>query len=125
MSHTPKKKPSARARPASFGDPTNHGEQIDPGHSERLRAQSVRSTDPDEGAFLPESRTTDPLAEHLGEAFVETVTTGEDDEEETLDQIVPEEAGGPFVVSSAAAEFAPGTDESNPPDAEKAPFPTT
>ena len=127
MSHSTSKskKQPKRARPASYGDPSLHHEALEPGHAARLLAQSVRYTDPDARAFLPGTQEDDPLAEHLGEAFIEAVTTGEDDEEETLDQFVPEEAGGPFVVSSAQTEFAHGTDESNPEEAEKAPFPTT
>ena len=38
--------------------------------------------------------------------------------EESGDEVVPEELGGPFVETSASEEFASGTDESNPFDAE-------
>jgi hypothetical protein len=118
-------KKTKRTRPASFGDPTLHDRQIDAGHEARLLANTVKTAEPDEAAFLVEARGTDPLAEHLGEAFVETVTSGEDDEEERLDAVVPEETGGPFVQSAAQEEFAKGTDASNPRTAKKEPFPTT
>jgi hypothetical protein len=45
--------------------------------------------------------------------------------EDSRDQEVPEESGGPFVETSGRREFAYGTDASNPKDAEPAPFPTT
>jgi hypothetical protein len=68
---------------------------------------------------------TDDLAEELGEAFVTTATSGEQADEDIRDQEVPEERGGPFVVTTAREEFASGTDASNPPGAERAPRPTT
>jgi hypothetical protein len=40
-------------------------------------------------------------------------------------QQVPEEDGGPFVVTRDEDELAGGTDESNPEDATREPFPTT
>jgi hypothetical protein len=67
----------------------------------------------------------DDLAEELGEAFVMTATSGEQADEDIRDQEVPEERGGPFVVTPAGREFASGTDESNPADAEPAALPTS
>lgn len=67
----------------------------------------------------------DDLAEELGEAFVMTATSGEQADEDIRDQEVPEERGGPFVVTPAGREFARGTDESNPADAEPAALPTS
>jgi hypothetical protein len=67
--------------------------------------------------------TEDDLAETLAEDFVRSATTGEDAEDETMDQIVPEEFGGPFVETSASEEFALGPDESNPDDALAEPLP--
>lgn len=67
----------------------------------------------------------DDLAEELGEEFVESATSGEQAAEDMRDEEVPEESGGPFVETSGNAEFAYGTDASNPKDAERAPFPTT
>jgi hypothetical protein len=79
-------------------------------------------------AFLPDpedgpARVDDDLAENLAEDFVRSATTGEDSDDETMDQIVPEEFGGPFVETSAAEEFALGPDESNPDDALVEPLP--
>ena len=67
----------------------------------------------------------DDLAEELGEAFVMTATSGEQADEDIRDEEVPEERGGPFVVTPAGREFARGTDESNPADAEPAALPTS
>lgn len=67
----------------------------------------------------------DDLAEVRGEDVVEKATTGEDVAEESLDQLVPEEEGGPFVESTGKTEFAQGSDASNPIDAFREPFPTT
>jgi hypothetical protein len=50
---------------------------------------------------------------------------GEPFAEEQNDELVPEELGGPFVETSAREEFADGTDESNPIDAERAALPLT
>ena len=68
--------------------------------------------------------TSDDLAEGLGEEFVEGVTSGEDVAEDVRDEVLPEEEGGPFVITSARTEFAYDTDESNPSDAEPAALPT-
>ena len=69
------------------------------------------------------AHTRDDLAESLAEDFLQAATSGEDVAEESGDQVVPEELGGPFVETSASEEFATGTDESNPPDAETEPLP--
>jgi len=74
-------------------------------------------------AFVAHPRSRDPLAEALGEEFVEAATTGGDAGTETLNQDVPEEEGGPFVVTSARTEFARGSDPSNPEGATREPFP--
>ena len=42
-----------------------------------------------------------------------------------LDQVVPEEQGGPFVQTNAGQEFGYETDASNPKGAKREPFPTT
>jgi hypothetical protein len=65
----------------------------------------------------------DDLREELGEAFVQTITSGQQAAEDIRDQTVTEESGGPFVITTGAVEFAQGTDGSNPADAEPAPFP--
>jgi len=74
-------------------------------------------------AFFADARhATDALAEELGESFVLSATSGEDSEE-YYERERPEEEGGPFLETSAHTEFAYGTDESNPEDAEPAPWP--
>jgi hypothetical protein len=83
----------------------------------------------DADAFFPEpengpARAPDDLAEELAEEFVSSATSGEEAANEGHEQLVPEENGGPFVLSSGFTEFADGTDESNPEDAEPEPFPT-
>jgi len=82
-----------------------------------LRADSADAfiRHPDEDGAMS---TDDDLAETLAEEFVRTATSGEDQTEEALDQMVPEDIGGPFVETGADEEFADGVDESNPEDAE-------
>jgi hypothetical protein len=81
----------------------------------------------DGNAFMPDpgdgpARIRDDLAENLAEDYVQAATQGMEVEED-LDQIVPEEFGGPFVETSAAEEFALDTDEANPEDASREPLP--
>jgi hypothetical protein len=84
---------------------------------------------PDDGnAFIPDpeggpARASDDLAESLAEEYLNSATRGNETAEEALDDVVPEEIGGPFVETSAAEEFADDTDEANPPDAEVEPLP--
>lgn len=75
-------------------------------------------------AFIDPERPVDDLADELGEEFVKTATSGEQSNEETRDEVLPEETGGPFIETSPNVEFAGGTDESNPIDAEQEAFPT-
>jgi hypothetical protein len=84
-------------------------------------------------AFLPDPSATpsrrsrrvrDDLAEGLGEEFVLSATSAEAIDDDR-DAPTPEEEGGPFVTTRAGNEYAKGTDASNPPDAEREPFPTT
>jgi hypothetical protein len=108
-------------RPIARRDGAGH---LDPKYAADLRRKSGKA--PDDGvAFLGGPHAKDDLAESLGEQFVETATTGEDEGEEFLAQEVPEEVGGPFVPSTAGLEFADGPDPSNPPGAKREPFPTT
>jgi hypothetical protein len=120
----PRRKKSRVAKPATrkrFDRPGH----LDPKYAAELRAQSgVEEKDP--RAFLDGPRSPhDDLAEELGEEVVEKATTGEDAGEESLDQPVPEEEGGPFVETSGTQEFAEGADASNPKGASREPFPTT
>jgi hypothetical protein len=62
----------------------------------------------------------DDLAEMLGEEFVRSVTSGEEQGVELRDEAVPEEEGGPFVETSASREFGHDAD-----DSEVEPLPTT
>jgi hypothetical protein len=82
----------------------------------------------DGNAFIPDpeggpARTSDDLAETLAEGFLQGATQDDDAEDAALDGFVPEEIGGPFVETSALAEFADGTDGSNPADAEREALP--
>jgi hypothetical protein len=100
-------------------DATGH---LDPKYAADLRQRSIRSAQPDGGvAFLGRAKSLDPLAEALGEEFVEAATTGED--AGTLNRSVPEEEGGPFVLTTGRTEFARGRDRSNPKGATREPFP--
>ena len=75
-------------------------------------------------AFFADARhATDALAEELGESFVLNATCGEDPEE-FYEREREEEEGGPFLETSGRTEFAYGVDESNPEDAEPAPWPS-
>lgn len=120
----PKPRP-ARASPKPFRrrDGTGH---LDPAYQKFLLSESGTSrSDEDDRAFIGSSRSNDALAEQLGEEFVESATSGQDDGDERFDQVVPEENGGPFVESNGAIEFA---DDDEPPNIDEAPpepFPKT
>jgi hypothetical protein len=94
-----------------------------------MKARRQPSRSDDGNAFIPDpeggpARTSDDLAENLAEGFLLGATQDEDaDDDEALEGFVPEEIGGPFVETSAAAEFAEGTDGSNPAGAEREPLP--
>jgi hypothetical protein len=104
-------------------DATGH---LDPHYAAELLANSRAMSEPKEDvAFFSSAIRRDPLAEELGEAFLRTATGGEDDEDENLGQIDPEESGGPFVETTGATEFAHDTDASNPVGATREPFPRT
>jgi hypothetical protein len=84
----------------------------------------------DGNAFLPDpeggpGRTRDRVARELAKEFLASATSGEEQGEERQQRVVPSERGGPFVPSTAKKEFGYEPDASNPPDAEKAPFPIT
>ena len=70
---------------------------------------------PERPLFDPDvSGRDDDLAEMLGEEYVRSVTSGEEQGVELRDEPVPEEDGGPFVESSAQKEFANDEDDSEP-----------
>ena len=97
--------------------------------TEPPRPPATRRGRSDDGtAFMPDpedgpARIDDSLAETLAEEYLESATRGEDAVEDTLEEVVPEELGGPFVETSAADEFADGVDAANPEDAEAEPLP--
>ena len=92
-----------------------------------LAQRTERSDSAD--AFFPDpqgggpSRAPDDLAETLAEDYVASATTGNDVDDEVLNQVVSEEIGGPFIETSSGEEFAEGYDESNPEDATVEPRP--
>ncbi len=93
---------------------------------ERPARHNHHRTD-DANAFMPDpeggpATIADDLAESLAEEYLQGATQGSDAEED-LDQVVPEEIGGPFIETSAAEEFAHDTDETNPLEAEAEPLP--
>jgi hypothetical protein len=91
----------------------------------REKSREGRVRDPD-GAFIGRAgRSTDNLAEAMGETWVQTATSGEDENEDVFNQSVPEDDGGPFVTTTAGQEFADGTDASNPTRSKREPFPKT
>jgi hypothetical protein len=90
-----------------------------------LDQSGVSDRDEGPGGFIERPRSKDSLAENFGEEFVQSATSGENQEEELLEREVSEEHGGPFVETTSGTEFAGGTDASNPKDAKREPFPTT
>jgi hypothetical protein len=92
------------------------------------RPLSARGRTDTGDAFMPDpgegpAHIRDDLAEILAEDFLRSATSGEDADDEMVDQVVPEEFGGPFVETTANEEFADGEDESNPSDAVPEPLP--
>lgn len=110
--------------PITRRDATGH---LDPQYERELleASRENRGDDGNASAFMSGPRTGDELGEELGEAFVQSATSGEGAETERQDRVMPEEQGGPFVPSSAAEEFASGTDASNIAGATREPFPKT
>jgi hypothetical protein len=93
---------------------------LDPKYAADLRERLKERPKDDNRAF-----TSDALSRELGEEFVETVTSGEDEGNEIRDKRTTEELGGPFTVSSGGTEFASGVDPSNPKTSTREPFPRT
>ena len=116
-------KPKKHVPVAPRRDATGH---LNPAYAAELRAHSGElGTSKEDDAFLPSAIRRDALAEEMGEGFLRSATGAENNEVETFEQIVPEESGGPFIVTTGATEYANDTDESNPPDATREPFPRT
>ena len=102
-------------------DATGH---LDAEYERKLRASSQPPRD-DGHAFLTGFHTGEPLAEEMGEAFLQSATSGEESEAERRERITPEEEGGPFVRTRASVEFAYDLDESNIAEATREPLPKT
>jgi len=88
----------------------------------------------DANAFLRDGkedgavRSSDALAEHLGESYLRSALGGEDEEEIIQSEVALEENGGPFTETTEDEEFG-ATQEENPGDREdeevlREPFPT-
>ena len=99
----------------------NGAGHLDPTYEAELRAR-VRDRARKTGAraFVSGTCSTDASAEESGQEFVMTVTIGENGGEGGND-----EESSPFVDTSARVEFAYDTDESNPADGTREPFPTS
>jgi hypothetical protein len=95
---------------------------LDPKYAAGLLARSKRPADDD---AMPVTWSADPLAKQLGEACVKAMNSGEDELQNTFSSAVPEDRGGPFIITRGDVEFAEGTDESNPPETTREPFPKT
>ncbi len=102
-------------------DATGH---LNAAYERKLRASSPPPRD-DGTAFVTGFHTREPLAEEMGEAFLQSATSGEESEAERRDRVTPEEDGGPFVSTRASQEFAYGVDESNIAEATREPLPKT
>jgi hypothetical protein len=107
------------SRPSTPPRTPSGGARLGPRRHERSDDANAFIPDPEGGP----AHTSDDLAEILAEDFVQAATSGEDVAEGSGDEVVPEELGGPFIETSAGEEFAAGTDESNPADAEAEPLP--
>ena len=88
-----------------------------------------RRREDDADAFMPDpdggpARMKDDLAQELAEEFLKSATSGEYVSEDELDQEVPEESGGPFVIHPAHYEFALDVDDSNPIDGSREALPS-
>jgi hypothetical protein len=123
----PKRAPAKAHKAAPAAPPRRDGTgHLSPKYASELRALSRESAEPkDAASFIEGANSRDPLAEELGEDFVKSAVSGEGSVEESLEQVVAEERGGPFVETTAGQEYADGTDASNPRGAKPEPFPTT
>lgn len=101
------------------------GGHLDWRYAATLREKSREGRVDDSGQAFIGARAKDALAEEMGETWVATATSGEDESQDVYSQNVPEDEGGPFVPTTAGQEFAEGTDASNPKGAKREPFPRT
>ena len=96
---------------------------IDPTYAADLLQRGRELVIPSAQPFVDGPTSDDDLAEELAEKAVEAAVTGEDEMTDDLADYVPEEEGGPFVVTSAGAEMIDDVDASNPKGATREPFP--
>jgi hypothetical protein len=88
--------PARRAKPLQRRDGTGH---LNAKYESELHARSEdRETDP--VGFVARPRSGDDMVEELGEGYVASATSGEYEAEDTQNQDVTEEVGGPFVETS-------------------------
>jgi hypothetical protein len=121
---TRERQPGSRSTGRGAGHFDNQG-HIDPERAALLLSRTASARNGDYVPFVASSGSEDDLAEELGEVAVLAMTSGEGRMVEDLNGDVEEDWGGPFVVTSAAREFAGGTDDSNIAEATREPFPTT
>jgi hypothetical protein len=113
--------------PVKRRDATGH---LDPHYERDLleKARAGRNSDGDEAAlhaFISGPSSNEELSEELGEAYLQSATSGEESEPDRHERITSEEMGGPFVTTTARVEFADGIDESNIAEATREPLPRT
>jgi len=103
--------PGRRSQAARKNGPIPEGDRQ---LSDPIEAAQEDPRDPPERALFDrdDSGRDDDLAEMLGEEFVRSVTSGEEQGVELRDEEVPEEEGGPFVETSGQKEFANTEDDS-------------
>ena len=89
-----------------------------PGKRGRPSGQAGAQRNLGEGASADAKRLAAAILEVLAGARTPTEAA------QALEQVVPEERGGPFVETTGGTEFAEGTDASNPKGAKPEPFPT-
>jgi hypothetical protein len=117
------KAPSKPRKSLQRRDATGH---LNPKYAADLRQRSLASGHHDaDVAFFGRAKSSDSLAESLGEEFVASATAGEGGATDAHNQSVPEDTGGPFIITRARDEFAQGPDPSNPLEATREPFPTS
>jgi len=101
-------------------DATGH---LNPKYAADLRKRSLASVGRVYEAFVDGPHSRDPLAAALGEEFIASATTGDEVRLAELDERIPEDDGGPFIITRARDEFAHGPDGSNPRGSTREPFP--
>lgn len=110
---------SVRTRRVEHRDGAGH---LEPAYEAELRSRvQGRARRAGERAFVSGTWSANPNAEKAGEDFVIMVTSCGNDDSAREDRSAGR--GGPLVQPSGGVEFAYDTDESNPMDANRQPFP--